>query len=128
LRSRYWGFDAANLPLKGRVCYPDGDGPFPLALIVHGNHFMMNDSDPGYDYLGELLAIRGVILVSVDQNFLNGRVTYLTEGVLHAIHRPSAGQPSYTVQGPYYSFERADAAPCTPLRSLSEKDIACGCR
>ena len=44
----------------------------------------------------------------------NGRVTYLTEGVLRAIHRPSAGQPPYTVQGPYYSFERADASPLTP--------------
>jgi hypothetical protein len=75
LRSRYWGFDATHLPLNGRVWYPDGDGPFPLALIVHGNHFMMKDSDPGYDYLGQLLASRGVILVSVDQNYLNGSWT-----------------------------------------------------
>jgi hypothetical protein len=75
LRSRYWGFDVTNLPLNGRVWYPDGDGPFPLALIVHGNHFMMDYSDPGYDYLGQLLASRGIILVSVDQNFLNGSWT-----------------------------------------------------
>jgi dienelactone hydrolase len=75
LRSRYWGFDVSNLPLNGRVWYPDGDGPFPLALIVHGNHFMMDYSDSGYDYLGQLLASRGIILVSVDQNFLNGSWT-----------------------------------------------------
>jgi hypothetical protein len=75
LRSRYWGFGVTDLPLNGRVWYPDGEGPFPLALIVHGNHFMMDYSDPGYDYLGELLASRGIILVSVDQNFLNGSYT-----------------------------------------------------
>jgi dienelactone hydrolase len=75
LRSRYWGFSVTDLPLNGRVWYPDGAGPFPLVLIVHGNHFMMNDSDPGYDYLGQLLASRGIILVSMDQNFLNGSYT-----------------------------------------------------
>src|SRR5271167_3101633 len=28
-------------------------------------------SDPGYAYLGELLASRGIILASIDENFLN---------------------------------------------------------
>ena len=71
LRTRYWGFDAHALPLQARVWYPAGDGPFPLALIVHGNHAMEDFSDPGYAYLGELLASRGIILASVDENFLN---------------------------------------------------------
>jgi dienelactone hydrolase len=70
-RKKYWGFDIDKLPLNARVWYPDGPGPFPLALIVHGNHNMANFSDPGYAYLGELLASRGVILASVDENFLN---------------------------------------------------------
>ena len=70
-RKRYWGFDVDKLPLNARVWYPDGPGPFPLALIVHGNHNMAEFSDPGYAYLGELLASRGFILVSVDENFLN---------------------------------------------------------
>ncbi|HLY17688.1 MAG TPA: hypothetical protein VKR61_10725 [Bryobacteraceae bacterium] len=70
-RRKYWGFDMDKLPLNGRVWYPDGDGPFPLALIVHGNHDMAEFSDPGYAYLGELLASRGFILASVDENFLN---------------------------------------------------------
>ena len=72
LRTAYWGFDLTALPLNGRVWYPEGAGPFPLALIVHGNHSMLDYSDPGYAYLGELLASRGIILVSVDENFLNG--------------------------------------------------------
>ena len=70
-RKKYWGFDVDKLPLNARVWYPDGPGPFPLALIVHGNHNMSEFSDPGYAYLGELLASRGIILASVDENFLN---------------------------------------------------------
>jgi len=70
-RKKYWGFDIDKLPLNARVWYPDGPGPFPLALIVHGNHNMAAFSDPGYAYLGELLASRGFILASIDENFLN---------------------------------------------------------
>ncbi len=71
LRQSYWGFDLSSVPLNARVWYPEGDGPFPLILIVHGNHAMDDFSDPGYDYLGELLGSRGYIVASVDQNFLN---------------------------------------------------------
>lgn len=71
-REHYWGFGAENFPLNGRVYMPEGDGPFPLTLIVHGNHNMIDYSDDGYGYLGELLASRGIIAVSVDENFLNG--------------------------------------------------------
>ncbi len=70
-REKYWGFDAKSLPLNARVWYPEGDGPFPVALIVHGNHSMQDYSDVGYAYLGELLASKGIILASVDENFIN---------------------------------------------------------
>ncbi|MBI3470447.1 MAG: hypothetical protein HY013_03715 [Candidatus Solibacter usitatus] len=75
-RRRYWGFGADKLPLNARVWYPEGPGPFPLALIVHGNHDMARFSDPGYAYLGELLASRGFILASVDENFLNSGLSH----------------------------------------------------
>lgn len=68
----YWGFDFSQLPLNGLVWYPQGEGPFPLVLIVHGNHAMSEPSDPGYAYLAEHLASRGYIAVSVDENYLNG--------------------------------------------------------
>jgi dienelactone hydrolase len=71
LRTLFWGFDYKSLPLNGRVWMPDGDGPFPLVLMVHGNHMMEDYSDGGYAYLGELLASRGFIAVSLDENFLN---------------------------------------------------------
>ncbi|MCR6111319.1 alpha/beta hydrolase [Bacillus sp. A301a_S52] len=70
-REFFWGFDETALPLNGRVWMPEGEGTFPLVLIVHGNHSMEYFSDSGYSYLGELLASRGYIAVSVDQNFLN---------------------------------------------------------
>jgi dienelactone hydrolase len=73
-RERYWGFGPDAFPRNGRVWYPEGEGPFPLVLIVHGNHNPRDFSDPGYEYLGRLLASRGFILVSVDMNFLNGSI------------------------------------------------------
>jgi len=71
-RKKFWGFDLKKAPINGRVWYPDGNGPFPLVLIVHGNHNWREFSDPGYAYLGELLASRGFIMASVDENFING--------------------------------------------------------
>jgi len=62
------------------VWYPQGDGPFPLVLIVHGNHDMKDFSDPGYGYLGQHLASRGFILVSVDENFINGNLRGENDG------------------------------------------------
>jgi len=72
LRHWFWGFDFEKFPRNGRVWYPSGPGPFPLVLCVHGNHNMADYSDPGYAYLGEHLASRGFIFVSVDENFFNG--------------------------------------------------------
>lgn len=71
LKTMFWGFDQRSLPLNGRVWMPEGEGPFPLVLIVHGNHLMEYFSDGGYAYLGELLASRGMIAVSVDANYMN---------------------------------------------------------
>jgi len=71
-RKDFWGFDMKAVPLNARVWYPEGAGPFPLVLVVHGNHNAEDFSDPGYGYLGELLASRGFILASVDENFING--------------------------------------------------------
>ena len=71
LRTMIWGMDATELPLNGRVWYPQGEGKFPLVLIVHGNHLAEDYSDPGYEYLCDLLASRGTICVSIDQNFIN---------------------------------------------------------
>ena len=72
IREWFWGFGPTALPLDGLVWMPRGDGPFPLVLVVHGNHAMGDFSEDGYGYLAEHLASRGFIAVSVDQDFLNG--------------------------------------------------------
>jgi hypothetical protein len=79
-REKDWGFGTSKYPLNGRVWFPEGNGPFPLVLIVHGNHDPLDYSDPGYGYLGELLASRGFILVSVDENFINGNLRGESDG------------------------------------------------
>lgn len=71
LRTKTIGLGPDEMPLNGLIWYPEGEGPFPLVVAVHGNHLMTDYSDPGYDYLGNLLASRGYIFVSIDENFLN---------------------------------------------------------
>jgi dienelactone hydrolase len=70
-RTAYWGFDTRALPLQGRVWYPKTDTPRPLVVFLHGNHVGEAFSDDGFAYLTSLLASRGFIAVSIDENFLN---------------------------------------------------------
>ncbi len=79
-RNDYWGFSPDSFPINARVWHPDDPGPHPLVLVVHGNHNMRDFSDPGYDWLGELLASRGYILASVDMNFINGGIRNENDG------------------------------------------------
>lgn len=81
LRTRYWGFNVTELPLNGKIYSPDGEGPYPLILIVHGNHEMSAASDQGYIYLGELLASHGFITASIDENFLNDSWMNVVQGL-----------------------------------------------
>jgi hypothetical protein len=59
------------VPLHGVVRFPDGPGPFPLVLIVHGNHFATEPSYDGYNYLLDQLASHCMIAVSIEEDFLN---------------------------------------------------------
>ena len=79
-RNSYWGFSPDSFPINARVWYPTDPGPHPLVLVVHGNHNMRDFSDPGYDWLGELLGSRGYILASVDMNFINGGIREENDG------------------------------------------------
>jgi dienelactone hydrolase len=103
-RKEYWGFEPKSFPINGRVWYPAGAGPFPLVLIVHGNHNMKDFSDPGYGYLGELLASRGYILVSVDMNFINGGLRNENDGrgILLLEHLKAWKAFNQDPQNPFY--------------------------
>ena len=69
------GIQMSAVPLHGVGYIPDGPGPFPLVLIVHGNHDAAEFSYPGYDYLTSHLASHGMIAISVEEDFLNGFVS-----------------------------------------------------
>ncbi|QNN42843.1 alpha/beta hydrolase [Pedobacter roseus] len=78
LRTLYFGYDQKSLPMNALVWYPrEKKEKLPLVMIIHGNHLGQQASDPGYAFLGELLASRGYMVVSVDENFLNLSLTDL---------------------------------------------------
>ena len=63
-------------------------------------------------------ATDGAFIVYLEDVAPSGRVTYITEGELRALHRKvSKRKPPYRVFGPYHSFLRADAEPLAPGRS-----------
>lgn len=70
------------MPLNAQLVLPtdQGDGPFPLAVLIHGNARSFYPSDAptrevpsyrGYRYLQKYLAERGVASVSVNVNLIN---------------------------------------------------------
>lgn len=62
----YHRFDSKDLPLEAKVWLPQTSEKKPVIFLVHGN------SDPGFDYLGEMFSSRGFVVVQVDQTYLNG--------------------------------------------------------
>lgn len=79
LREYYWGHGIDKVPLSGKIWYPEGQENCPVLFIIHGNHTMVTESYLGYGYLGEYLASRGYVVVSVDQSFCNG---YIDQGLI----------------------------------------------
>lgn len=80
IRELYWGFGMDAVPLAGQVWYPNAerseDEKYPVLFIIHGNHIMTEESHLGYAYLGEYLATRGYVVISVDENCLNGYINF----------------------------------------------------
>lgn len=80
-RTEQWGFDSSEIPVGGMVWYPDGAGPYPLVLIVHGNKSTVEFSEGGYAYLAEHLASQGMVVASIDENFLNTNLLDRSGGI-----------------------------------------------
>lgn len=70
-KEMYWGFSQSDISISGDLWIPEGDGPFPIVYIMHGNHISETDSSVGYTYLAELFASNGYIVSSINANFLN---------------------------------------------------------
>lgn len=79
VRETYWGYELESVPIAGAIWYPEVEEKCPILFIVHGNHLMTTKSYLGYAYLGEYLASKGYIVVSVDEAFLNG---YIDNGMI----------------------------------------------
>lgn len=68
-----WKFSKKETPINGIFSLPEGDRPFPLAVIVHGNSNYKFNSAPGFLYLCDLLASHGIIAASIDVSFISNR-------------------------------------------------------
>lgn len=73
-RELYQGYTIKNVPLAGRIWYPEEERNCPVLFIIHGNHNFTTQSYLGYDYLAKYLASYGYVAVSVDENFCNGGI------------------------------------------------------
>ena len=57
----------------------------------------------------------GAVHVYLEEVDTNGKVTYLTEGLLRALHRKISNElPPSKLLGPYHSFKKKDAMPLVP--------------
>lgn len=101
-------FTQMPLPLQGVVALPDGPGPFPVVVILHGRHSgchftqpwtastwpcppgTENRFDQGFAYLAEGLAEQGYLALAID---LNGAYTF-SHGATAANYTHLANQRS----------------------------------
>lgn len=100
------------------VCYPDRAAQ-DRRLLVYDSPAL----DQDYELTGHPVVSLQVISTHDDGAFLvyledvapDGKVVYLTEGALRAIHRRvSAQPPPVALFGPHHTFRRADAWPLVP--------------
>ena len=76
VRDTYFNKSLSEVPIKGRIWYPEHKEKSPVLFIAHGNHRFTEENYKGYDYLGRYLARRGYVVISVDMNMLNGFMSY----------------------------------------------------
>lgn len=107
-----------HTPLGGDVIYPDRaeedqklltytTPPLPADAEITGN--------PIVTLYVASTADDGAFHVYLEDVAPDGRATYITEGIMHALHRQVSDEaPPYAVFGPYHTFERADGALLVP--------------
>ena len=76
VRDKFFGKGLNKTDVKGRIYAPKNLENAPVLFVVHGNHRFTTKNYLGYDYLGKYLAKRGIAMVSVDMNMLNGFMKY----------------------------------------------------
>ena len=71
IKEKYQGYGLDQVPIRGKVWYPQEVSQCPTLFIIHGNHDYLEESYLGYEYLGQYLAAYGYVMVSIDENACN---------------------------------------------------------
>ena len=79
-RDMLFSHSLTKAPIRGVMYKPVNDEKKDVLFIVHGNHRATTKSHLGYEYLVRYLAERGIAVVSVDMNYLNGFLNYGLSG------------------------------------------------
>ena len=106
-----------------------GGVPSPLKLIVHGNHDMEDCSDTGYGWIGEHLASRGMVAISMDENFLNSGYSDLLSSLQGGLDRETDTRDWLLLEHLHQlrEWQRASKAPDFPA-GVSQKSDTSGNR
>lgn len=104
--------------LGGPVVYPDR-AEADRRLLVYTSSPLAEDTEiTGYPVINMHVASTatdGAFFVYLEDVDESGKVTYITEGELRAIHRKvSTERPPHWMGVPYHSFKRKDAMPLVP--------------
>lgn len=64
------GTQSSSFPLFGRFTLPEGNGPFPIVLLIHGGSSILGvDSADGFQYLTSMLASWGYASFALSTGF-----------------------------------------------------------
>ena len=107
-----------HTPLGGDVVYPDRreeDGKLLTYTSAPLTADLQITGHPIVTLYVASTATDGAFFVYLEDVAPDGRVTYITEGVLRALHRQeSEATPPFVPFGPYHSFSAAAGRPLTP--------------
>jgi putative CocE/NonD family hydrolase len=102
----------------GPIIYADRAEAGDKLLVYEGQPLEEDMEVTGYPVVTLYVASTeadGAFFVYLEDVDENGKVTYVTEGMLRALHRTiSDEEPPYRVYGPYHSYKRENAAPLVP--------------
>jgi putative CocE/NonD family hydrolase len=119
------GRDSRWDTVNGRVLrtpYPDRREQ-DRKLLVYSTEPLAQDCEVTGHPIAHLVvsstAVDGAFFVYLEDVWPDGRVTYVTEGELRALHRKNRPEQAlYWTPGPYHTFRRADAVPLVPGESV----------
>jgi uncharacterized protein len=104
--------------LGGPVIYPDRAAADRRLLVYTSSPLAEDTEITGYPIISLYVtstATDGAFFVYLEDVDESGKVTYITEGELRAIHRKvSTEHTPYWLSVPYHSFKRKDAMPLVP--------------